>query len=409
MGRSCAIFFYEGWVGVSPTIVNLSRALDRAGYSVTIYGSRTSHPAAPSVGAKSRVLYLRGPADLPGGRWAMRILRRVGPGSASAVELLFYAAQCVIRSLAANSPQGTQKSLSIGVDTRGAIVALLWWYLKGTRYAYLSLELRDPRKRWGLSAFINPVERVAYRKADIVIVQDGDRLRTLNSYLHFDHPTAVYLPNSPGGLNTRSAPQRNFFRDRFTIPEAKFPVIALQAGTIAPWSFSEELAKAFAAIDRGVALVLHENRPRRVDDKYIRRVRAANRTNLFLSLAPVRLDQVDDVFASATIGLAFYRDINSNLSQISMASGKLAYYLKHGKPVLVSNTASLANFVKRSEAGLVINDPTDPAELQSAIDVLLRDYERFSSKARAVFDDHLDFDHNVKPVLARLDSVAHLR
>ena len=294
------------------------------------------------------------------------------------------------------------------MDTNGAIVAMIAKRLTGSRYVYLSLELRDPRDAWPFSAAINMLERLAYRNADAVIIQDQDRLQTLNRYLAFDHPYAFYLPNSPSGsvMATESATGEPFLRRILGISPAEFSVIALQAGMIDRMVFSEELAASFRAIERDWALVFHERVKRDINEPMLRQLRQLNPRNLFLSLDPVSLADVDKVYQSATIGLAFYRESDANFGQISMASGKLAFYLKHGKPILASNTASLAAFVDRTGAGIVIHDPTDRAELENAIDRLLADYAGYSARARQSFDREFDFDRNVVPVLDLLDRVA---
>jgi glycosyltransferase involved in cell wall biosynthesis len=135
-------------------------------------------------------------------------------------------------------------------------------------------------------------------------------------------------------------------------------------------------------------------------------LRSINDRNLFLSLDPVPLEDVDEVFASPTIGLAFYRDIDENYSQIAMASGKLGFYLKHGKPVLVSNNESMRNFIDRTGVGIVISDPADAAEVRAAIAQILAAYDTYSSKARACFEQEFDFARNVLPLVAIFRNMA---
>ena len=164
-----------------------------------------------------------------------------------------------------------------------------------------------------------------------------------------------------------------------------------------------KLAESFASIDMGCALVFHERIHRTESDPYLKRLRAVNPTNLFLSLEPVRLDQVDQVYASATIGLAFYREVDPNFGQIAMASGRLGYYLKHGKPILVSNSPSLARFVGRTGVGIVVVDPANPREIAAALSSLFEDYEGFSTRARQCYEAEFRFDRNIQPLLDLVD------
>jgi glycosyltransferase involved in cell wall biosynthesis len=167
-----------------------------------------------------------------------------------------------------------------------------------------------------------------------------------------------------------------------------------------------ELARTFESLDFGYALVLHERMKREDGDPYIRELRKINGRNLFLSLDPLPIEEVDRLYASATIGLAFYKALDSNFSLMSMASGKLGYYLKHGKPVLVNDLPSLSTFVESREIGVVVRDPCDPAQVRRAVESILANYARFSANARKCFLEELDFDRNVLPVTTFLGQVA---
>jgi glycosyltransferase involved in cell wall biosynthesis len=126
---------------------------------------------------------------------------------------------------------------------------------------------------------------------------------------------------------------------------------------------------------------------------------------MFLSLDPVPLEDVDLVYASATIGLALYRGTQANHSQVSMASGKVGQYLKHGTPIIVSRTESLVRLVGEAGIGVVVDDPTDGAEFDRAIGTLLGDYERYSANARKYFEEEMDFDRKARPLLDALEAM----
>ena len=53
-GGRCVVFFHEGYVGVSPTVVNLSKAMARAGYEVIVYSTPTWAPDAGALGLLAR-------------------------------------------------------------------------------------------------------------------------------------------------------------------------------------------------------------------------------------------------------------------------------------------------------------------------------------------------------------------
>ncbi len=52
MDKLCSIFFYEGYLSLAPTIINLSKVLDQHGYSVTlftIYNNAITQPKKSEV------------------------------------------------------------------------------------------------------------------------------------------------------------------------------------------------------------------------------------------------------------------------------------------------------------------------------------------------------------------------
>jgi hypothetical protein len=120
----------------------------------------------------------------------------------------------------------------------------------------------------------------------------------------------------------------------------------------------------------------------------------------------VPYEQIDKIYSSATICLAFYRDRDSNFSKISKASGKLSYYLKHGKPVLVNNIDSLRALVERYNFGLVIQNPSDPLEIEFAIKTILNNYTYFSKNAKKCFDEEFDFDKKMRPILSFIEALS---
>ena len=111
--------------------------------------------------------------------------------------------------------------------------------------------------------------------------------------------------------------------------------------------YAQELAKAFSQTDCGFALVFHDRVKRSTTEPYIQLLQSHNSKNLFLSLEPVPFDQVDAIFAVATVGLVFYRPIDDNFARIASASGKLSFNLKHGIPVLMNALPSLVAMNRR--------------------------------------------------------------
>ena len=401
----CIIFFYEGYLGVSPTNVNLAKAVARAGYDVTIYTVPHESGDAGELGSVKVTRFTAGPLGTRVGALGVgrrfrvaRIARRFVPGTQPAL----FALRTLLSELRARG-SGASRTVYIGVDLEGGMAAALAAALLGRRFVFVSLELQlSPAQKRGIRGALG---RLAYRRSAAALAQGSDRFDLLARELRWRHPTRLTLPNSPFADDTaaQQTPEENYFRARFGIPARKR--IALQAGMINDITCSAALAAGFIPI-RDWALVLHERMKRLPDEPYLAALARSNPHNLYLSLDPLRYDQVDRVFAAADVGLAFYQPLESddNYRFIS-SSGKLTHYLKHGKPLLVSALPSLAGIVERYECGLVIRNPADADEIGAALEQIARRYEEFTRNAARCFTECFEFGRAVEPVIQLLDQL----
>ncbi len=121
--------------------------------------------------------------------------------------------------------------------------------------------------------------------------------------------------------------------------------------------------------------------------------------------------EYDPLIDGADVGLAFYVPTGgssftqSNLQTIGLSSGKLAYYLRAGLPVIVNRAASIAEVVDASGCGVSV---AEAAGIPSALADIANDYEGLSSAACAFFDERLDFRHAFGEVIRRVDALKEL-
>lgn len=408
MSNSYSIFFYEGYVGVAPTIINLTKALNDSGASVTIYATENPFPKLEEIGDQTTIIYFPKAYNIPLVSKIIQIfqykfnLKSIIPVIELGVFVFYY----FIYILSHKKITSLIHESSIGIDTNGSILALVQSYVFRTKFIYLSLELNNPLRLKNWAKIINVLERLAFRKAECVIVQDEDRFKTLCDYNQYQHPNVFYLPNSASSSDslTQETQFQNYFREIFSLKDEEFPHIILQAGWIDEDTFLG-LARAFASINKGYALVFHERVKRELDEPYIKLLQENNSKNLFLSLNPLPYEQLNRIYTSATIGLAFYPNTDSNMSQISMASGKLSYFLKHGKPVLVSNLESLSKLVEKYKFGATIKDPLNSLEIESSLEIILNNYSFYSENAKTCFAEEFDFAKKVKPLLSFMEKL----
>lgn len=230
MSKLCSIFFYEGYVGVSPTIVNISKELDATEHLVKIYGIENSYPQPGKIGNNTEIVYFKKASDNFLLSKTFSVLRKLKFISLLPVlELINFLFQYFIYIF--KNSQEYSKNINIGVDTNGSILALLNYYIFKQKFIYLSLELNPPSNR--ISKIISILERLAYQKSECIIIQDQDRFETLCEYHKYQHCNVFYLPNSTSSSEgkTQNTGKQNYFREKFKLSEKDFPYIILHAVT----------------------------------------------------------------------------------------------------------------------------------------------------------------------------------
>ena len=130
---------------------------------------------------------------------------------------------------------------------------------------------------------------------------------------------------------------------------------------------------------------------------------------MFFSLKPVPRKDYDALVDGADVGIAFYvasdesAFTQQNIQTIGLSSGKLAYYLRAGLPVVVNQASSIADVVTREACGVAV---ADAAQVGTALAQIAADYDRLSANAASLFDRDLDVAHSFEQVLVRLDALS---
>jgi hypothetical protein len=129
---------------------------------------------------------------------------------------------------------------------------------------------------------------------------------------------------------------------------------------------------------------------------------------VYFSLKPVPRQDYDPLIDGADVGLAFYVPqsgsafTQSNVQTIGLSSGKLAYYLRAGLPVIVNQASSIATVVDERALGISV---ASAADVGAALQRISEGYERYSAGALRFFDERLDFNRAFAEVLQRLDTL----
>lgn len=394
-----AIFFWEGYLGVAPSLINAVRALARNGYAVdVITRSQTrGFPEPPTFPTHVRILSCK-----PVSHWAWRTVGQRPPWPVAKVlhfaDLVQFAAVGLKRALR------HRYAWTVGVDMNGLLTATLVALLQRAPVLYWSLEIhfldkvRNPAQR-----LVKRLERWCHRRARLTVVQDRFRAASLVAENGVDPQTVVLVPNSPAD----APPGRKYhhFHERFALPPSQR--VVLHIGWIDSALMSLELAQYAASWPTNWSLVFHERERRSPSESYLREVEEAGRGRVLLSLNPVPYDQLDEIVASGDVGIVLYREeLGPNFSEIVGASGKLAHYLRCGLPVVCADLPGFRELLTQYECGLWVSGLEQVAD---ALQQIFFNYEAFSANAIKCYLERYEFNRHFERVLGIMEAAQNRR
>jgi len=300
----------------------------------------------------------------------------------------------------------TPHACMVAVDPSGLVLANFLNRLIGVRMVYYSLELLLSYELiTDEDRVLKERERRLVGKVAFAVAPDAERAEILSRDSGVPLEKILCVPNSPLGLAERK--RSNYLRERFDIPSDT--IIILNAGSLSVWSCVPELIKSTQDWPDDWVLVCHaRNDWYKMNRDYIHALRClAKPGRLIFSFDPLPRKEYPMLVRSADIGVAFYnvQDGNTytkdNILHIGLSSGKLAYYLQAGLPVLVNGNPSLSRLVKTHECGEVSENPESTA---GSIRGILRNYEKYSGNSIELFNRELQYESGFGNVLRNVET-----
>ena len=294
----------------------------------------------------------------------------------------------------------------IGVDPHGLLQAHSLVRFLRVPIVYYSLELLPSDE------VSNPAHRrlkqkevTISRNAEFVIIQDQERARLLAEDNRIPMERFALVPNAPLGP-ARRRPSHHWHR-QFNLPSDTR--IVLHAGSIEPWTAITEIVDSVRSWPENWVLVIHTRYHAESSSEVERLRESASPSRIFFSLKPVSRQEYDALVDGADIGIAFYVPIlgspswQRNVQAVGLSSGKVAYYLRAGLPVIVNDHASISELVQREACGKSVRHARD---IGVAIAEIARRYQEYSDKACKAFDGYFDFARGFEKVASRIDSLS---
>jgi len=396
-----ALFFFDGYVSISPSVLGAATGLRDRGYDVDLFYNAPPIEVLPPPFEDGIVLH----EHVPWTRFILgKIVKRLRRRKLQ--ELSKIKADDTIRRKNARLralwkalmafievPQFALFSrrrikhtdLAIAFDAN-SLAAMDFAISRKVPFIYWSLEITmladtpDPFSRW-----VKRHELRRLEQAQAVVVQSSVRRALLEEDLQRPLSRYVEVPNAPSQPLPREL-RRDYFRERFRIPPKTR--IVLHAGFISTSLMSLEIAQTVPAWPDDFILIFHERQARDPDEPYLQAVERAGAGRVFMSLKPVAFDEVDTIYASADIGVVCYQTVEPNEATAWASSGKLVYYLRHGLPIVVLMPQSPPIL---TEWGCGIWTPTLEG-VGAALARIAADYDTYSQRARDAYNALFNFN-----------------
>jgi glycosyltransferase involved in cell wall biosynthesis len=267
-------------------------------------------------------------------------------------------------------------------------------------FIYWGLEITPIKQNLLINKISKFLEMKACKCSDFILTTDEARAHDIcnDNDLLFKDKIFVYIPHSPSGFC--SIKKSNYFQDLFSIKDNI--VVILHSGWIHGVMLSEELSKSSRNWPENWRLVFHERMKRSFNEDYIQAVLNASGGKALFSLNPVDYDRVDEITLSSKIGIVLYdkpKKWGTNWISLGKGSGKIAHYLRCGRPILCSNLPGFKEIVTKYKCGILF-DNVD--EIESGINQILDDYEYYSVNALKCYENEYEFSRFFDKVLTKL-------
>ena len=286
--------------------------------------------------------------------------------------------------------------LAVGFEKKGLIWAGKLFEHSTTKLVYYSLELYEDGHHFFLNdptfPLIRENERYFHRKCDATIIQDPERCKFLYEINNINKQKTLFLPVSvskeipvlvPGFLYSK-------------INRKDFNII-LYFGRIDDHRRCSEISEGFSRQNsKDFILVLNGDG----NKEYISGLLKLSNNILHFDKSPEKY--IDSIISDGYIGLVTYNYQSKNDELTVFASEKLAYYLKHRKPVIAFSNPQYDKFFQDYKCGIAIKDS---GEIWDAIKTIQNNYLSFQKEAERAFEDYFCFENRFALLYTEINNV----
>ena len=227
----------------------------------------------------------------------------------------------------------------------------------------------------------NKNEYKSMKRAKHIITHDRWHLDFILHHFDIDENKFLLLPNA-----SHTPPYNkssDYLARKLNVAGKR---IILHSGGLGEWFYCKELAQATEDWKGDTLLVFHTSH--RVEDTpYYKEMSTIlkERQNVVFSTTPVSNEELDELVASAYIGIAFYSvsKLGFRAKYMGLAAGKIGNYLKCGVPVIATRLPSLS-YIEEYQCGTLVDDVS---EVKEAINLISRNRTFYSANAHRCYNE----------------------
>ncbi len=228
----------------------------------------------------------------------------------------------------------------------------------------------------------NPREAKVLKDATYIITHDRWHGEFLMKHYGIDKKKLLYLPNASHTPIYQL--KSTYLSDGLNIPSDKR--ILLHSGGLGVWFQCKELAKSTEQWDDDYVLVFHTSHQVETTPYYKEMTNEIQLNGkVFYSTKPVSNEVLDELVASAYIGVALYSVdvLGYRALYMGLAAGKIGNYLKCGKPVIATRLPSLS-YIEEYQCGVLVDDVS---QVKGAMIKIAQNYDFYSENAYRCYQE----------------------
>ena len=290
--------------------------------------------------------------------------------------------------------QHNQYDTVLAVDNFIYVMTALIFQKKTILWSHDFVTYDQKKHKSKIHQFIAKLTKQALAKNTKLIIQDGERLRTLLRSLEFNdnemRGKTFFLPVS---LNPAKTSRKN--HKLLSRIDSNVPTLMQIGGINSIRSGSDELIKFYQQNFDDFELMFHGFVSTEIQ-KLLREVEILP----FVSSVMVPADQISQLVDRCDIGFINYVTDDLNFYYMANASGQLVEFIRCGKPVIVKGNNDLRRCVEEKQIGVGISTVD---ELVPAIHRIQVNYSDYSSNCRKTFDELYNLKSYMKKLLLYLE------